>query len=827
MTAFFTLILKNSAELSAAIVAVLLLRRALGARVSPKVWRGVFMLLAFMLAVPLLPKISLPTPLPAPVSQNVGNAIDTGMNILEQTGTESSAGVASAAPETASDTSVAFAAAKDESAPEIAVTASNAEPIASENVSEIYAAPSDNVRNTSHYLTEILIALWLAVALFIFIRRVWGALRFTKAAARRSRKVDRREQLALQTAVKLYGNRRVPELLICPLISTPVLTGVLRPKIFLPERAEQYYTDVELAMLFAHELTHERNGDILSGWLFSFALALNWFNPLVWLTERRFLADAELICDETAVRGLGVDEKKRYGKLILSAAGAVPAGAALSGKGGLKSRLTSLFETRARKIWVTVACVAVVAVLVGVFAFGNDNNGLGYTPIPQTTVDLTPTNELVLDIPGYQYGPKIYKQAVNEFKREYPKVTLTVNTVGDKNDSTGAQYQTALASELMANSGPDVIITDFFPDLYKTMDTGTFLNLNSVIAGDASFNPGDYNTAVMSAGFYKGGQYIMSIGYGVDMFVADQASLDNIGFDLSKANTTAAFYNEISGVLPKMQENPDFQQVIKKIASGSWMMGAAAFLNRNITEQAGIALIDPKTGAVLPDEASFRALCEAYKPYYKIDNAGPFPGVGNPNTYAFYASHTSDVSLLISDGGDVSTAVLFYANGEYSGGSPIFTTVPSNDGGLNALVTNGLAIRAGSPNQLNAWNFIKIMLSQQIQCDGIGGGFFNTLPVNTAALNQDIDSVLKQVCMMDAGVSMAFGDIDPLLTDNERAAYKAAYLAVHESITSCSLYRPQLDQFFNDAMTPYFTGDKTLDACVSDLKGKLMLYASE
>jgi len=47
------------------------------------------------------------------------------------------------------------------------------------------------------------------------------------------------------------------------------------------------------------------------------ACALHWFNPLVWLCLRRYLADRELECDRTALNLLPEPDRITYGHALL------------------------------------------------------------------------------------------------------------------------------------------------------------------------------------------------------------------------------------------------------------------------------------------------------------------------------------------------------------------------------------------------------------------------------------------------------------------------------------------------------------------------------
>jgi beta-lactamase regulating signal transducer with metallopeptidase domain len=84
-------------------------------------------------------------------------------------------------------------------------------------------------------------------------------------------------------------------------IRVPVVTGFLRPALILPPRAQEWPADRREAIL-THELAHIQRGDILTQFLAQLACAMYWFNPLVWMAERRLLIERERACDDAVIR---------------------------------------------------------------------------------------------------------------------------------------------------------------------------------------------------------------------------------------------------------------------------------------------------------------------------------------------------------------------------------------------------------------------------------------------------------------------------------------------------------------------------------------------
>ena len=463
-------------------------------------------------------------------------------------------------------------------------------------------------------------------------------------------------------------------------------------------------------------------------------------------------------------------------------------------------------------------------------------NANGYIPIPDAKVDLTPTNELIIELPGSfslpqnSFSSGIYLKAVSDYKKAYPDVNVTVNYIGDKDSAPTDQYQTAESTAIMAGSGPDIILTDYFPDLYKVMDGGSFLNLNSIISGDKDFSMDDYKTEIMKAGYYKGGQYIMLVGYLLPTITGGKDILEKVGFDASNVKDVTSFINEVGSCLPKAEENPAFNRVIGDVSR----LGS---LLDNLLPLSGIRLVNMETRTVLPDESDLRTFCEAYKPLWSDDMAAHFFFDITPDTMK-----NGNFLFLFLSGSNLEITLIASTCYKSIGDTPIVIDTASLSGGLCALATNGVAINANSHNQLNAWNFIKIIMSVS-SVEGAPTGnesyqYITAFPTNNIAFDKNMttqadmmaenrdqfNKIGKSVAgyfdgknpfWYDAALYPSVEDIDaimPMLRER-----------VTEAVLPC---QAQLD-IFKQCMEPYFTDKASLDDCISDLKSKLMLYASE
>ena len=157
-------------------------------------------------------------------------------------------------------------------------------------------------------------------------------------------------------------------------LPSPCLTGMLRPAVYVtPQAAEDPDT---LRHVLAHELTHYKHGDSLWSLLRCLALALHWYNPLVWLAVVLSKGDGELACDEGAVARLGEEERIPYGRTLvdmvakrsLRPGDLLSCSTAMTGGGkSVKQRVAALVkkpETVKTALFVMITVVALSTVFV-------------------------------------------------------------------------------------------------------------------------------------------------------------------------------------------------------------------------------------------------------------------------------------------------------------------------------------------------------------------------------------------------------------------------------------------------------------------------------
>ena len=118
----------------------------------------------------------------------------------------------------------------------------------------------------------------------------------------------------IRTGVPLDGETGVK---LSEWAEVPVVAGLFRPSVVLPYGISQQ----DQRYILAHERIHIVRRDYLVKAVCFLIAVVHWFNPLVWLSYGKLCLDMEISCDERAVRGMELAERKEYSMALLRFAG--------------------------------------------------------------------------------------------------------------------------------------------------------------------------------------------------------------------------------------------------------------------------------------------------------------------------------------------------------------------------------------------------------------------------------------------------------------------------------------------------------------------------
>ena len=213
------------------------------------------------------------------------------------------------------------------------------------------------------------VAVLLAWYLLAYLRLRLALRRGSHADGAQLRRVAERYGLPLCRAVEVEG------------LSSAFVCGVLRPVLVLP--AGRAVDD----KVILHELLHLKYHDAAWGLLICLFRCLHWCNPLLWYCADRAGNDAEALCDQRVLERLEGEDRRDYGRILLSMASdryARAPGTSSMANGGrnIRARIEAIARFKRYPAGMALASVCVALVLLPPLTLGWGQtlaraNGLG------------------------------------------------------------------------------------------------------------------------------------------------------------------------------------------------------------------------------------------------------------------------------------------------------------------------------------------------------------------------------------------------------------------------------------------------------------------
>ncbi len=388
------------------------------------------------------------------------------------------------------------------------------------------------------------------------------------------------------------------------------------------------------------------------------------------------------------------------------------------------------------------------------------------------------------------------KLAVERFQELYPDVDVEYCNFSQD------EYFEKLRVEIPAGKGPDVVyeLSTYLPDVYKTMASGVFIDLNPYFANDPDFCFEDYNQTVMDACMLQGKRYIVPIVYVAPILLTSQEILDENGISAEMLGT----YDGFMDACQQYHQNHPDQDLLA--------IGANDQFLQQLYEQTGFKLINPDTNEIAVKQDQLKKLLDVCKSYY--------PG----HDYLFIEEGSAEAlfhrNILFSNmQASLGQHLLGACSVKLLGDTPVLFNCPNEDGGVSAEIYNYLAIPEGSPNKLNAYRYIKIFLSETIQYAGMENGNVNVqimdgFPIQNLSFDKTMEKELESF-----DFAQKIADDFPIYTDRLRELVS--------EIDSVFIMRTEMYNSSKKYMFDYIQGRDDFEGAYRKLMNFLTIYRDE
>ena len=220
-------------------------------------------------------------------------------------------------------------------------------------------------------------------------------------------------------------------------IETAFVLGFIKPRIYIPTGM----SPETRKQILAHERTHLDKGDHWIKMIGFIALAVHWFNPLVWVSYILLCKDIEMACDERVVQFMELNERKAYSSALLRCSTTKAHYAACPvafGEISVKYRIKSILNYRKPSFWISLLAI-IAFVFVGVCLMTS----------PQTTVEVPVDADVPLREISQQDPAEVSPVVLPEIE---PNPDWGVDVIMDATSPTGGKVVYVVEERFAAES---------------------------------------------------------------------------------------------------------------------------------------------------------------------------------------------------------------------------------------------------------------------------------------------------------------------------------------------------------------------------------------
>lgn len=412
-----------------------------------------------------------------------------------------------------------------------------------------------------------------------------------------------------------------------------------------------------------------------------------------------------------------------------------------------------------------------------------------------------------------------------EFLKKYNKYCAVNDTFEDSVEfiqfESYNEMNSALATELMAGGGPDIMsLTQTYP-FEKLVRNNSLADINEIVENygvDVDFS--QFNKSIMDSGVIDGKRCILPLYYRMNVLYTTESKLKELGFDPETLNYEAILEAYENGKIKKPLINPYsadafFLTFIRQYID--FYEGTADFESdefRDLAEGFKAAILNGKTYAELL----------SYEPEASEDWLEP-----QDNSDFVFSANESNYY-----GGSLTTYALDYLSAlEYGQDPPMLFPDYNRNGEVTASIEVGFAINANCKKMDKAAKLIEYLLSDSSQ-GYFGGGREDT---NSMGLSLPVkNSVFENSVKEAIGFNKFYWgyEFNSDSVEKKNKAINEEYLPMIERISSCNLYgyNSQLkshlyQNVIGEIVTDYLNGKITTNKFVQRLTSAVTIYMSE
>ncbi|WP_289355582.1 ABC transporter substrate-binding protein [Paenibacillus sp. S-12] len=401
-----------------------------------------------------------------------------------------------------------------------------------------------------------------------------------------------------------------------------------------------------------------------------------------------------------------------------------------------------------------------------------------------------------------------FKLAKQHYEAKHPNITIELQSV-ESDDSQLEQsmekFVKTTNTALLSGKGPDLINLDQLPSA-DYITKGLLTDMSKIIDKDPAFKKEDYFNNVLYGIKANGGIYGMPLYFFVYGLIGNQTFIEKSGVTFDDTRWTWADFAETAKQLTKNADKEYFRYALGGITPEH-------MLSKFFNDQYG-SYVDQVNGEAKFDTSNFIQMMKQVKSLYdnKIVNSTEFSLIFNP----VQINSPEDYIRVLRQsefGGKFAYKSKLYLSPNPEEGKP----------GATFRTYMTLGINNKSSVKPEAWDFIKYMVSEEMQSQAKSTGF----SINKASYKKRSMKLLKTGKVeSDQPIGPMKGQVFEItqkdIDDLEKFVNGAIY-PVHPPRSSPN----KIDKIVQEESLAYFSGQKTPEAVAELIQNRVTTVLNE
>lgn len=442
------------------------------------------------------------------------------------------------------------------------------------------------------------------------------------------------------------------------------------------------------------------------------------------------------------------------------------------------------------------------------------------------------------------YDSALYKtfieDAARQFEQQYPGTKVNIESFSEmpqvksseqdgeqvqaiiqEDDPQGrADYISKISTALMSGQGADLLAMDILP-INNYVESGQLENLKEYMENDADFNKSDYRENILKALEFQNGMWLMPLDYRFDYYAYDSTLLgEQQNFGTDQAFSTKQLI-EIG--------KSDFDGNNKIFSAPAYLSSGNGDLFSQLFKENYNTFVDTNNKTANFNDGKFKELIEEVKGLADDGYISHSISTGSSDllqsametpTERFMFKTKSQFSLIQQTHPDPEFNMMI-STSEVGNGiedDDEIAGICAEDSGVVPFTYDmAFGINANSNNKQTAWEFIKFLLSYEIQASPEMSVI--SLPINNQARADRAEDLYKM--LLTGGTDL--GETEKQALNN----YLEAVESMSDQMNGYTFKDSTIQDMVTSEMAYYFDGTKSSDQVCEVLQNKVDLYLNE